>query len=468
MELKFYSENCSTTDSEMTAESVAGVFNTMGFVYDSEAGTLTCTPPQNEYYALLGYAIVSTAYGSTDERILLLYNMSMTGEPVTVTLSDYQKTNLKGFKFEGRRSGGSRGNDYATAYLNADIVGDFIYPVGEISISDLPVTPIGFKGLQAGTDYSHVQIVVAEILDDGTVGGEKHVWQSDFFSKAADYTIMLDELVPICEGQALTQFNVSYYFLMKNDAGEYEFVRANVVGGATNVPTFVVAAEEIPQIKVDFDIEGKVYCLSPVMLTVNRQSYREIEKVQVKVAGYSGVFEFYQGRNVLQIDLSEYFKTLWANVDIFEHQQMTPSLSVHCLDAGNKQLISASFDLIVIFGKKPDGELGDKLRVQWVDRYGYLHDEYFMIVDSVSAGEISQKYTSKREEREDKSGEKSINLAYVWANNQQREALKTIVFSDNVRAYIGERWKRVKVANSYKTGKGREKQNFEFTIKYAL
>ena len=72
---------------------------------------------------------------------------------------------------------------YATAPLEAQVIGNFVYPTGAIDIKNIPVSLVGFSGQKEGYDFSHVQIIVAEILGDGAVGGAGHVWESPFYSK---------------------------------------------------------------------------------------------------------------------------------------------------------------------------------------------------------------------------------------------------------------------------------------------
>lgn len=400
------------------------------------------------------------AWTRPDNANYIIANVGLT------TASEYIEGAAMGDESGEDTGGGETGGEDTGTDDTETVEPGYIYPTGTVSLSSLEVTPVGFKNHQEQTGYTHIKIMVAEIQANGTVGGAGHVWESDFIEKGLDYVTNLGEIVPMCEGHALTDFNVSYSFCKKDDAGNYAFVGGHIVGGVTTVTTFRVSDV------VDKPVIGlaeTAFCLDPVTLEINRLGNRDIQTVRVSIGNYIADFEFYPDRNTLKIDIAEYLKTLWANVDVFEFQQMETTVIVTLFDAIGAELEKSGTIVTVIYGKNPDPSLSAcSLRVQWLDKYGYLHDEYFRIVEHVSDGETLQKYVVNGEEREDKSGEKSITLAFVGANNQQREALKTIVFADHVRAYIGENWKRVKVANSYKTGKGREKQNFEFTIKYAL
>jgi len=345
---------------------------------------------------------------------------------------------------------------------------EYIYPTGTISIKDLAVSNIGFKNHQDADTYDYIQMMVAEILDDGTVGGEGHVWQSSNFEKDFDYLTMLEAIRGMCEGKEITHFNVTYILLKSSETEEsgYEWTDEYIVGGATNAVTFSVT-DEVK--KSPINLEDTAYCLDPVLLTINRRDMPEIQNVTVEVQDYKADFEFYPDRNVLEIDIAEYLQVLFANVDLFEHQQLTATIFVKLFNADREHIETQGITISAIYGKNPDPTLPKcKLRVQWLDKYAVLHDEYFRIVDNTTEGASKQKYVVNREEREDKTGEKSITLAKILANNAEREALKTIVFADHVRAYIGGTWKRVKIANTYKTGAGREKKNFEITIKYSL
>ena len=344
---------------------------------------------------------------------------------------------------------------------------EYIYPTGIISIKDLAVSNIGFKNHQDQDTYDYIQMMVAEIHDD-TVGGEGHVWQSSNFEKDFDYLTMLEAIRGMCEGKEITHFNVTYILLKSSEVEKsgYEWIGEYIVGGATNAVTFSVT-DEVKESPIN--LEDTAYCLDPVLLTINRRDMPEIQNVTVEVQDYKLDFEFYPDRNVLEIDIAEYLQVLFANVDLFEHQQLTATIFVKLLNAGKEQIQTQGITITAIYGKNPDPALPRcKVRVQWLDKYAVLHDEYFRIVDNTTEGASKQKYVVNREEREDKTGEKSITLAKILANNAEREALKTIVFADHIRAYIGSTWKRVKIANTYKTGAGREKKNFEITIKYAL
>lgn len=344
----------------------------------------------------------------------------------------------------------------------------YIYPTGTISIKELPVTNVGFKDHQEQDTYTHIRILVAEILDDGTVGGEGHVWQSEPIEKDFDYLTILDAIRNMCEGQEITHFNVSYILLTESavERSGYKWVGEYIVGGATNAVTFSVT-DEVKKSPVN--LEDLAYCLDPVLLTINRHEMPEIQHVTVEVQEYKADFEFYTDRNILEIDIAEYLKVLFANVDLFEHQRLTVTVFVKLFNSEWEHLETQGITITAIYGKNPDPVLSRcKVRVQWLDKYAVLHDEYFRFVDNVSEGASKQKYVVNCEEREDKTGEKSITLAKILANSAEREALKTIVFADHIRAWIGNAWKRVRIANTYKTGVGREKKNFEITIKYAL
>lgn len=380
--------------------------------------------------------------------------------------------NVGGGGITGGDTGDNEGSDDAGNGDGGDNGGStskpkFIYPVGTIESEILPASMVGYQGLQTDGGFSHVQIIVAEINADGTVGGLGHVWFSPFYPKDVDMLVTLEALVPMCEGKEITNFNVSYHFVQEYSDGEYDFVDGYIVGGETTVTTFSVQDVEMPF--ASLEIEDKAYCLDPVLLTVNRQRYREIQYVRIEVGTYIADFEFFADRNLLEIDLAEYLQTVFENVDIFICQQLPTVVLVKMFDIDCNELQKHSFRVECVYGKNPDPILPNcKIRVQWVDKYGKLHDEYFKIVDSVTEGESKQKYNVSREEREDKTGEKSVTVAYIGANAAKKEQLKTIVFADHIRIWIGDTWKRVKVANSYKIGVGREKQNFEFTIKYAL
>ena len=170
----------------------------------------------------------------------------------------------------------------------------------------------------------------------------------------------------------------------------------------------------------------------------------------------------------MEIDLSEYLKTLFANVDLFEFQTLEQTAIVKMFDTLGNVLKVEGVQMFVVYGQNPESEIPDNLRVQWLDKFGTLHDVTFKVFQNVAEGSSAQKYTANGEEREDKNGERSLSLAYVNANASQRIKLETIVFSDHVRAYMAGTWKRVKVANTYKNGAGRDKRNFEITIKYVL
>lgn len=343
---------------------------------------------------------------------------------------------------------------------------NFIYPVGTIESESLPVSLVGYQGLQDKTGFSHVQIIVAEIQEDGTVGGVGHVWQSPFYSKEIDMLATLESLIPICNGKELTNFNVSYHFSQEKEDGEFYFVDAYIVGDETTVTTFSVQDVELPLVSVSN--EGKVYCLDPVILTVNRHDNPNIQYVTIDVNGLRSWSEFYPDRKILRIDISEYLQTLWAMVDVFEFQQMETTIVVKLYNSEWEHLETKGITVSSIYGKNPEPETPDFLRVQWLDKFGTLHDVTFKVFDKVAEGVSKQKFVSNGVEHEEKDGERSISLAYVGANASQRIILETIVFSDHVRAYFNGTWKRVKVANTYKSGTGRINKNFEITIKYAL
>lgn len=463
MELKFYSTNCSTTNPDSTPELVASEVNGMAFAYDAETGILSYKPTREWYANLIIYAILPA------EKVSIVHHVSYwsTGEVLEVQLTEEQRLTITGFEVQMADNMGYW--DYATISLEGQIIGSFIYPTDTIEQNALPVALVGFSGQQEATDFSHVQIIVAEILTDEAVGGEGHVWESPFYSKDIDYSTTLENIIPFCEGQELTKFNVSYHFVQENSEGSFDFVRAYIVGNATTVSTFDVLGKALPLVHVNLDNENKVYCLDPVILTINRHETPDIQNVRIEIGNYIADFEFFQGHNLLEIDLAEYLQTLFALVDLFEFQQMQTIVVVKLYNSNWEHLQTQGVPVTVVHGKKPDLIISDnEIRVQWLDKYGLLHDECFKIAENQTEGASKQKYVTDGEEREDKTGEKSITLAYVLANNQQREALKTVVFADHVRVYIGDSWKRVKVANTYKTGKGREKQNFEFTIKYAI
>lgn len=464
MELIFYSQNCSTTNPDSSSELVASEVNGMKFAYDKETGVLNYTPTRDYYMNLHVYALLPD-----DEKVIIARHTGYwsTGEVLKVQLTEAQSLAVTGFEVQISETSGYW--NYATVSLGGQVIGNFTYPTGTIDLAALPVTMVGFSGQQEAVDYSHIRIYIAEILSDDEVGGKGHVWESPFYPKDVDYLTTIENIVSICEGQELTKFNVSFHFVQENADGGFDFVRAHVVGGATTETTFNVLGKALPLIHVDLVSDTDAYCLGPVILTVNRHENREVQNVRVEIGSYIADFEFLEGRNLLEIDIAEYLKVLFANVDIFEYQQVQTTLLVRLYDADWNWLQVLGTPINVVYGKNPDPALPNcKIRVQWVDKCGVLHDEYFKIADNQTEGASAQKYVVNREEREDKTGEKSINLAYVMAGREQLEDFKTIVFADHVRAYIGDAWKRVKVANTYKTGAGREKKNFEITIKYAL
>lgn len=463
MELYFYPANCTTTDPASTPELVAAEVNGMGLTYDKDTGILRYKPTRSYYPVLYIRPICSDA--EYQPLVVSLISYTPDGATKEVQLSEEQRLTVFAFRVEIMDSAGYEFK--ATANLEAQVIGDFVFPTGVIGISELPATMVGFTGQKDGYDFSHVQIIVAEILGDGAVGGAGHVWESPFYSKDVDTVVSLENIIGFCEGKELTAFNVSFHMVQENADGGYDFVRAHIVGDTTTETTFSVQSVEAPL--VSLGVDGVCYCLDPVLLTVNRHENRDIQFVRVEVGNYIADFEFNADRNLLQIDIAEYLQTLFALVDLFEFQQLQATVVVKLYDSIWNHLQTQGRTVTAVYGKHPDPALPQcKMRVQWLDKYGALHDEYFKIADNLTEGASKQKYINRREEREDKTGEKSVTLAYVSANAAQKEALKTVVFADHVRAWIGDTWKRVKVANSYKTGKGREKQNFEFTIKYAL
>lgn len=453
MKLIFLEEHI-TAPAEMSQTEAASLLNSAGFDFDENTGVLSFGFPDSAKTMF----IYSISQSGNDTYLMFFESAN------TLQLSDDVCIDLDGFFVRIKLDSGQYVE--GRAFLKTELTGDYIHPTDSIDIKALPVTPIGFAGMQQFTDISHVQIVVAEIQDNGTVGGSGHVWQSPFYPKEIDYKTTLAELVPLCEGNENTPFNVSFYGLKENEAGDFEVVRTFVVGDATGVPTFTVTGEALPDVSIESDLYA--YCLSPVILKINRRENRDIKRVRVEIANYNAEFDFLADRNILEIDLSEYLQTLFANVDLFEFQTLEQTAIVKMFDELGNVLKVEGVQMCVVYGKKPENEIPDSLRVQWLDKFGALHDVTFKVFQNVAEGESAQKYTANGEDREDKNGERSLSLAFVNANASQRIKLETIVFSDHVRAYMAGTWKRVKVANTYKNGAGRDKRNFEITIKYAL
>ena len=464
MKLIFYPQSCETTHPDMTAELVAERFNKLGCEWDATTGFFKVDLTDEEFYTTYVYAV----FQDETTALIDILTSSKTQEH-TFTLTAEQIIKLAGFRLSMVYKGVSYA-DKGTAFVNDENGGSFVYPAGEIDAKALPITVVGFKNHQSAESYTHIRFMVAEILEDGTVGGEGHVWHSEPYDKNIDFTHTLSELAGICEGKQLANFNVLFELVAyDSETGEYEFVESFIVGDATNVTTFSVRSDVSEEVVSFTTLDGVLCCLDPCILTVNRYENREIQNVTIEIGAYKADFEFYQDRNLLEIDIAEYLQTLFAMVDLFEFQQMQTTVVVKLYNSEWEHIETQGLPVTVVYGKKPDAAItGREIRVQWLDKYGLLHDENFKIADNQTEGASEQKYVVKGEERENKTGEKSITLAKVLANNAEREALKTIVFADNIRAYIGDTWKRVKVANTYKTGTGREKKNFEFTIKYAL
>lgn len=474
MKLIFLKEHCSTAVTGQTVDEALNGFQALQMDYDPDTRVLSIAPPSETFEDIQVYTRVSedSVTNSSNRKYIKEWSRwtsVFNGSRLSVTLTEEQAEGILGFDVSFRPYGAANSAkaQCTTYFANLDAVGTLIYPTGVIAFNELPVTVVGFKDEYTGVDFTHIQILIAEILDDGAVGGEGRVWESPFYSKHVDTVVTLENIIDFCEGRELTNFNVSFHFVSENETGGYDFVRAHIVGGATTETTFSVQSVEAPL--VSLGVDGVCYCLDPVLLTVNRHENRDIQFVRVEIGNYIADFEFNKDRNLLQIDIAEYLQTLFALVDLFEFQQMQATVAVKLYDADWNHLQTQGRTITAVYGKHPDPALPQcKMRVQWLDKYGALHDEYFKIADNLTEGASKQKYINRREEREDKTGEKAVTLAYVAANAAQKEALKTVVFADHVRAFIGDSWKRVKVANTYKTGKGREKQNFEFTIKYAL
>lgn len=468
--LYFYPANSSSTLDGGTPEAAAAALNALEVAYDRETAELSllALSGPNYYSVIVKVLYDGGGYEAVSSAVLTVLNFDGTRQ--TVTLDAENAARVIGFEVKARVPGGSGGNVIGNTYLESDAVGEFIYPTGELDAKALPVTLIGFKNHQRAEAYTHIRFMVAEILEDGTVGDEGHVWHSQPFEKDIDCSVTLSDLIPICEGKQLANFNVLFEMVAYNpDTAEYDFVESFIVGDATNVTTFSVRSEVVEEVVSFATLDGVLCCLDPCILTVNRYENREIQFVRVEVSNYIADFEFYADRNLLEIDLAEYLQTLFALVDLFEFQKMQTTVVVKLYNSNKEHIETQGLPVTVVYGKKPDPAIsGREIRVQWLDKYGLLHDENFKIADNQTEGASKQKYVTNGEEREDKTGEKSITLAKILANNSEREALKTIVFADHVRALIGDTWKRVTVANTYKTGAGREKKNFEITIKRAL
>lgn len=462
MELKFYSSNCSTTNPDSSPELVAAAANALSAVYDKDTGVLQYAPTLEYYMNFIVYAILPN-----DEKSLVVQHVSFwpNGEVYSKQLTEEQRVSVTAFEVQIADNMGYW--DYATASLEAVIIGTFVYPTDTISFDSLPVSMVGFSGMADGEGFSHVQILVAEIQEDGTVGGPGHVWMSPFYPKYVDYSATLENIINLCEGRELTGFNVAYYFVNEED-GEFKFVSGHVVGGVTTEPTFTVQHVEKPLISVEVDVDDKAYCLDPVILTVNRRKLPEIQFVRVEIGNYIADYEFQADRNILEIDVAEYLKTVYALVDVFQFQKLDIVMVIKFYNGNQEHMLTMSERVVCVYGKKPEPVAPDCLRVQWLDKFGTLHDMVFKVFDKVAEGSSAQKYVVNREEHEDKNGERSISLAYVGANALLRADLETIVFADHVRALFGNVWKRVKVGNTCKTGTGRVLKNFEITIKYAI
>ena len=463
MKLIFYPNNCETTHPDMTPEKAAERLNKLGCSWDAATRTFDIDLTNETFYAVWIYGV----YQDGSQKLLKLVNSS-DNVALSVALEESQLVGLKGFKISLTYSGASY-SDAGITFISSDSEGTYIYPTGEIDAKTLPITVVGFKGHQYAESYTHIRFMVAEIQDNGEIGGDGHVWQSEPFDKDIDYTHTLAALVGICEGKELTNFNVLFELVAYNPESDgYDYIDSYIVGDATNAVTFTVKSDAVEDVVTFATLDDVAYCLSPAILTINRHENRDIQNVRVEVSNYIADFEFYPDRNLLEIDIAEYLQTLWANVDVFEYQQMQTTVVVKLYDANWNELETQGITVTSVYGKNPESEIPDNLRIQWLDKFGALHDVTFKVFQNTAEGESKQKYVSRREEREDKTGERSISLAYVNANASQRAILETIVFADHIRAYIGESWKRVRVENSYKHGTGREKRNFEITIKYSL
>lgn len=473
MKLIFLKEHCSTAVIGQTIDEALNGFQALQMDYNPDTRVLSIAPPSETFEDIQVYTRVSedSVTNSVNRKYIKEWSRwtsVFNGSRLYVTLTEEQAEGILGFDVSFRPFGAasSAKAKCTTYFANLDAVGTLIYPTGVIAFNALPVTVVGFKDEYTGVDFTHIQIIVAEILGDGAVGGEGRVWESPFYSKNVDTVVTLENIIDFCEGRELTNFNVSFHFVAENETGGYDFVRAHIVGGATTETTFSVQSVEAPL--VSLGVDGVCYCLDPVLLTVNRHENRDIKFVRVEVGNYIADFEFNADRNLLGIDIAEYLQTLFALVDLFEFQQMQATVAVKLYDSAWNHLQTQGRTVTAVYGMKPESEIPDNLRVQWLDKFGALHDVTFKVFQNVAEGESKQKYVSKGIEHEEKSGERSLSLAYVNANASQRIALETIVFADHVRAYMGGTWKCVKVANTYKNGTGREKRNFEITIKYAI
>lgn len=461
MKLVFLADNCESQDPNKTPEIVAERLNKLGAEWNAATRTLTIDLTYESFYFV---KIIAIYKDGSSEQLDIVYDLTI----YNFELSEDKANNLSGFEMDFRKSGVPSYHDVGVGYVDTVVTGQYIYPTGVIDSKELPVTQIGFAGHQNAAEYTHIRMMVAEIYDGG-VGGAGHVWVTPYYDKNIDYTTLLHDIAPLCEGKKLANFNVLYQFAAYNpETKDYDYVDSYIVGDATNVTTFSVSTDVAEEIISVLAIDGNVYCLSPAILQINRQEYREIQSVQIEVGDYTASYEFFADRNILEIDIAEYLKAMWANIDVFEFQQMQTTVVVKLFDAVGALLETQGVTVTSIYGKQPEPEIPEHLRLQWLDKFGALHDVTFKVFQNVAEGSIAQKYIVNREEHEDKNGERSISLAYVGANASQRADLETIVFSDHVRALFGNVWKRVKVANTYKNGAGRITKNFEITIKNAI
>ena len=461
MKLVFLADNCESQDPDKTPEIVAERLNKLGAEWNAATRTLTIDFTYEGFYWVEIHAVYKDG-GSEQVELATDYTI------YNIELTEEQANKLSGFEIDIRKRGVPNYHDVGRSYVDTVLTGQYIYPTGVVNSKELPVTQIGFAGFQNSPEFTHIRMMVAEIYDGG-VGGAGHVWVTPYYDKNIDYTTLLHDIAPLCEGKKLANFNVLYQFAAFNqETKDYDYVDSYIVGDATNVTTFSVSTDVVEEIVSVLAIDGNVYCLSPAILQVNRQEFREIQSVQIEVGDYTASYEFFADRNLLEIDLAEYLKAMWANVDVFEFQQMQTTVVVKLFDSVGALLETQGITVTSIYGKQPEPETPELLRVQWLDKFGHLHDVIFKVFQNVAEGSSAQKYVVNREEHEDKNGERSISLAYVGANASQRIALETIVFSDHVRAYFDGNWKRVKVANTYKNGTGRVTKNFEITIKYSI
>lgn len=457
MKLIFLEENCYHSGFDLTNSEMAARLNALALEYNDTAGILSVTFPDNFKRA---HVSVGDVDGTEEYLVPILEDSEIQLNETQMSMVHYffvRAVNQDGTYLEGR------------AYLSTtSIEGTFIYPTGRIDFGALPVTMVGFAGHQMATDYTHIQMMLSVVHDDGTPGGSGFVWMSDKFDKDIDIRVPLDVIAGMCEGKQLANINVLYNFFAPDETGNLIFVKYLAIGDATNAVTFTVVSDVVEEVLSVVSLGGKVYCLDPVIMQINRHRNRDIQNVRVEISNYIADFEFYPDRNLLEIDIAEYLQTLWANVDVFSYQKTDATVIVKIYDADWNHLETHSLNVVVVYGQNPESEIPDNLRVQWLDKFGALHDVTFKVFQNVAEGESKRKYVSKGIEHEEKSGERSLSLAYVNANASQRIALETIVFADHVRAYMSGTWKRVKVANTYKNGTGREKRNFEITIKYAI